>query len=68
MNYKSTVNFFNDIETEDNRWYANTKLYGNEKVHLYNADMYQFLASLNESRESFESYFTPKDMEKAENC
>ena len=24
--------------------------------------MCQFLASLNESRESFESYFTPKDM------
>ena len=53
---------FNDIETEDNRWYANIKFYGNEKGHLYNADMCQFLASLNESRESFESYFTPKDM------
>lgn len=52
----------NDIETEDNRWYANIKFYGNEKGHLYNADMCQFLASLNESQESFESYFTPKDM------
>lgn len=29
---------------------------------MYNADMCQFLASLSESRESFESYFTPNDM------
>ncbi|GFH96447.1 hypothetical protein IMSAGC003_03003 [Lachnospiraceae bacterium] len=64
MRYELEINdkFFNDIETEDNRWYANIKFYGNEKGHLYNADMCQFLASLNESRESFESYFTPKDM------
>lgn len=64
LRYELEINdkFFNDIETEDNRWYANIKFYGNEKGHLYNADMCQFLASLNESRESFESYFTPKDM------
>ena len=31
-------------------------------THIINADMCQFLASLNESRESYESYFTPKEM------
>lgn len=64
LRYELEINdkFFNDIETEDNRWYVNMKFYGNEKGHLYNADMCQFLASLNESRESFEAYFTPKDM------
>ena len=51
-----------DRETEGNRWYASIKFYGNEKDYPYNADMCQFLASLNESRESYESYFTPKEM------
>lgn len=64
LRYELEINdkFFNNIETEDNRWYTNIKFYGNKKGHLYNADMCQFLASLNENRESFESYFTPKDM------
>lgn len=55
LRYELEINdkFFNDIETEDNRWYANIKFYGNEKGHLYNADMCQFLASLNEGQ-SFE--------------
>ena len=41
LRYELEINdkFFNDIETEDNRWYANIKFYGNEKGHLYNADM-----------------------------
>lgn len=64
LHYELEINdkFFNDIETADNRWYANIKFYGNEKSYIYNGDMCQFLSSLNENRESFESYFTPKDM------
>ena len=64
LNYELEINdkFFNDIETAENRWYANIKFYGNEKPYIYNGDMCQFLSSLNENRESFESYFTPKDM------
>lgn len=49
--------FFNVIEPKDNRWYANIKFYGNEKGHLYNADMCQFLASLNESHFRATSHF-----------
>lgn len=64
LHYELEINdkFFNDIETADNRWYANIKFYGNEKSYIYNGDMCQFLSSLNENRQSFESYFTPKDM------
>lgn len=64
LHYELEINdkFFNDIETAENRWYANIKFYGNEKPYIYNGDMCQFLSSLNENRESFESYFTPKDM------
>lgn len=64
IRYELEINdtFFNDLETPENRWYANIKFLGNEKEHQYNGDMCQFLASLNENRESFESYFTPKDM------
>lgn len=64
LRYELEINdkFFNDIETEDNLWYVNIKFYGNEKGFLYNADMCQFLTSLNESLESFEAYFTPKHM------
>lgn len=62
--YELEINnkFFNDIETKDNCWHANIKFYGNEKEHLYNADMCQFLASLNEGQKSFETYLMPKDM------
>ena len=64
LRYELEINdkLFNDRETEGNRWYASIKFYGNEKDYPYNADMCQFLASLNESRESYESYFTPKEM------
>lgn len=64
LHYELEINdkFFNDIETPENRWYANIKFYGNVKGLIYNGDMCQFLSSLNENRESFESYFTPKDM------
>lgn len=64
LRYELEINdkFFNDIESGDNRWYTAIKFYGSEKDYLYNADMCQFLASLNETRESYESYFTPKDM------
>lgn len=52
----------NDIETEDNRWYASLKFYGNDKEHTMNGDICNFLSSLAENRESFESYFTSKEM------
>lgn len=64
LHYELEINdkFFNDIETLENRWYANIKFYGNVKGLIYNGDMCSFLSSLNENRESFESYFTSKEM------
>ena len=51
-----------DQETNENRWYAALKFYGNDRTHSLNADMCNFLAELRENRESLESYFTGKDM------
>lgn len=52
----------NDMETDQDRWYAAMKFYGNDKEHSLNADMCNFLSDLRENRESQESYFTGKDM------
>ena len=52
----------NDIETGENRWYAAIKFFGNDNDHPFNATMCNFLRSLSENRESFESYFTSKEM------
>ena len=51
-----------DIETETQKWYAGLRFYGNNPEHSLNADMCNFLADLQENRESLESYFTGKDM------
>ena len=51
-----------DIETATQRWYAGLRFYGNDPEHSLNADMCNFLADLQENRESLESYFTGKDM------
>ena len=51
-----------DIETETQKWYAGLRFYGNDPEHSLNADMCNFLADLQENRESLESYFTGKDM------
>ena len=47
-----------DIETETQKWYAGLRFYGNDPEHSLNADMCNFLADLQENRESLESYFT----------
>ena len=52
----------NDLETETQKWYAGIRFYGNDPKHSLNADMCNFLADLQENRESLESYFTGKDM------
>ena len=49
-----------DIETETQKWYAGLRFYGNDPEHSLNADMCNFLANLQENRESLESYFTGK--------
>ena len=54
--------FPGDIETETQKWYAGLRFYGNNPEHSLNADMCNFLADLQENRESLESYFTGKDM------
>ena len=51
-----------DIETETQKWYAGLRFYGDDPEHALNADMCNFLAELQENRESLESYFTGKDM------
>ena len=51
-----------DIETATQHWYAGLRFYGNDPEHSLNADMCNFLADLQENRESLESYFTGKDM------
>ena len=38
------------------------KLYGNDKEHDYNAVICQFLSSFKENRDSFEHYFTTKEL------
>ena len=45
-----------DIETETQKWYAGLRFYGNDPEHSLNADMCNFLADLQENRESLESY------------
>jgi transcriptional regulator with XRE-family HTH domain len=64
LRYEVEVNnhLTNDVENEQERWYAGIKFYGNDKEHSLNADMCNFLADLQENRESLESYFTGKDM------
>lgn len=51
-----------DLETEDNRWYASLIFYGNSPEHIYNADMCRFLAYFEEYREGYESFFTNKEV------
>lgn len=51
-----------DTETGSRRWSAGLRFYGNDREHSLNADMCNFLADLQENRESLESYFTGKDM------
>lgn len=55
-------NLPNDLETEDNRWTASITFYGNDKKHDYNAVICQFLSSFKENRDSFEHYFTTKEL------
>lgn len=64
LRYELEINnhFFNDLETENNRWYAGIKFYGKDKEHCFNADMCNFLADLEDNRESLESYFTSKEL------
>ena len=48
----------NDIETEDERWYASLIFYGNDRNHEYNATICSFLEALEGNRTSYESFFT----------
>ena len=52
----------NDLETDDNKWYCAIKFYGYSKVHPCNMELCQILSSFEETRSSFESYFTSKEM------
>jgi len=52
----------NDIETEENRWYTAIKFYGNDSEHPQNASMCQLLGSFEENRNSFETYWTTKEL------
>ena len=45
-----------DIETESQRWYAGLRFYGNDPEHSLNADMCNFLADLQENRESLDMW------------
>lgn len=51
----------NDLETDDNKWFAALKFYGNDSEHKFNMEMCQFLSALQNSRDSLEHYFTDKD-------
>ena len=51
----------NDLETNDNKWFAALKFYGNDPEHKFNMEMCQFLSALQNSRDSLEHYFTDKD-------
>lgn len=55
-------NLPNDLETENNHWTASITFYGNDKEHDYNAVICQFLSSFKENRDSFEHYFTTKEL------
>ena len=48
----------NDIETDDEKWYAALIFYGNDHEHEHNATVCSFLESLEGNRSSFKSYFT----------
>ena len=58
LKYLICMDSINDIETETQKWYAGLRFYGNNPEHSLNADMCNFLADLQENRESLESYFT----------
>jgi hypothetical protein len=51
----------NDLETEDNKWYASLKFFGNDKEHSLNADICQLLGSFDDKRSDFETYFSDKE-------
>ncbi len=52
----------NDLEDENNKWTASIKFYGNDREHAMNADMCKFLGTFEEKRNSYESYFTDKEL------
>ena len=62
LRYELEINniLSNDLETETQKWYAGIRFYGNDPEHSLNGDMCNFLAELEENRESLESYFTGK--------
>ena len=61
VNYDILSYLPNDLETNDNKWFAALKFYGNDPEHKFNMEMCQFLSALQNSRDSLEHYFTDKD-------
>jgi len=51
----------NDLETEDNKWYAALKFFGNDKEHPQNHSICQLLGSFDDVRSEFDSYFSDRE-------
>lgn len=51
----------NDIETEENRYYAGIRFYGNDRNAIYNHSVCQFLSKFNFEYEALETYFSSKE-------
>ena len=62
ISFDIKVNDKVDIETEDNRWYTQLTVYGNDKEHRHNADLCQIIAGANELNLDVESFEIDAEM------
>ena len=53
---------FNDIETDEDRWYTRLTFFGNDKDHESNADIYFLIDKVSKDHENFTSFAIGNDM------
>lgn len=62
LNFKINDHLPNDIETDDNKWYASITIYGNDPEHELNADLCKIIAKVENDYMDLESFSVSKEM------
>lgn len=62
LNFKINDHLPNDIETDDNKWYASITIYGNDSEHELNADLCKIIAKVENDYMDLESFSVSKEM------
>lgn len=65
LDFKINDHLPNDIETDNNKWYASITVYGNDSENELNADLCKIIAKVENDHIDFETFAVSKEMYEA---